>query len=318
MPAMAAVAKTGTDSGVELNAFFTSRGEALVFLDHCPGCGTETAGKPFATVRGHHASEGAGVALPAVRCPACALVFLNPRLSEAAVSAFYNESPRLLSYFTSGFKDAVDRGRGFVPFMDFIEKQLGGSKGELLDLGCGAGAFIRLMQARGFKAVGAELAAPVASHAREQGLDVITADAEGAIATYRAQGRSFDVITMIHAFEHLPYPLKVLKALQAILKPRGLVAINVPNVRFPLARLDQIFGSDMGGIWDPVGHFNYFSLRSLSNVLGNAGYDVAARYSRLLAYGRTGFLGLVDNVVSVPCSWFGGFGGNIAVAARLR
>ena len=127
MPAMAVVAKAGNDSGVELNAFFTSRGEALVFLDHCPGCGTETAGKPFATVRGHHASEGAGVALPAVRCPACALVYLNPRLSEASVSAFYNESPRLLSYFTSGFKDSVDRGRGFVPFMNFIERQLGGS-----------------------------------------------------------------------------------------------------------------------------------------------------------------------------------------------
>lgn len=303
------------DSAIRLSQFFSSMGPQLVHLDRCPVCEEQTRGKPFGMVRGAAASEAAGMMMPAVRCPHCRFVYLNPRLSDAAVGAFYDQSPGLLAYFTGGFKAEVDGAQGFLPFVRFIEKAIGRNQGELLDLGCGTGSFIRLMQSRGFTVAGAEIAGPVAAFGRERGLDVITAGAEQAVETYIQQKRSFDIVTMIHSFEHFPSPLAVLRRLRSIVKKGGLVAVNVPNVRYPMATVDRVLGTATAGIWDPIGHFNYFSLATLSKVFRQAGYAVDSSDSRLLVYGRTGILGAVDNIASVPCRWLG-WGSNIAMVAR--
>jgi 2-polyprenyl-3-methyl-5-hydroxy-6-metoxy-1,4-benzoquinol methylase len=223
----------------------------------------------------------------------------------------------LLAYFRSGFKQRVDSTTGFSPFIRFVEGNLPRRGGSLLDLGCGAGAFLVRMQERGFTVSGAEISEPVAQFARDElNLDVIRADAAGAIEVLQRQGRRFDLVTMIHAFEHLPDPLAVLRRLKTILNPAGTVAINVPNVRYPLAAVDLWLNTDMAGIWDPVGHFSYFSSRTLRETCQRAGFEVVASNSRFLAYGRTGVAGFADAIVSAGSNWFGGVGGNISVVAR--
>jgi SAM-dependent methyltransferase len=301
-----------------VNPVLAGAGEKLVELDRCPSCEGSGPWAKYGTVHGRAGSEAEGFALPAVRCPGCSFVFLNPRLSNETIEAFYSQSPRLLAYFTSGFKNEMDTKLGFAPFIQFIEGRLARQTGHLLDLGCGAGAFIRSMRDRGFTVTGAELSQPVAAFARDTlKLDVLTGGAEQAIDTLMRQGRSFDLVTMIHSFEHFPEPLKVLQAATTLLRSGGMIAINVPNLRYPLATIDRLFQSDLAGIWDPVGHFNYFSLRTLSQICGRAGLTVVARTSRLLTYGREGVLGLADNTVSLGCASLGGIGGNISVIAKV-
>lgn len=316
-------AESALPAGIQLNERLARAANALAFVEACPTCETRCPSWPrFLLVKGDAKSEGAGVKMPAVKCPRCGFVFLNPRLPSDAVAEFYRTSPRLLAYFTSGFKDDVDRHGGFVPFVDLIERELpplaaGQSGFDLFDLGCGAGAFMRLMKDRGYTVAGAEIAPAVAAHGREKlGLDILTADADEAVATLAAQGRSFDVVTMIHAFEHLPDPLPVLRKVRTLLRPGGLVAINVPNVRYAPVPLDRAFGTNLAQIWDPVGHFSYFSLATLRTICERAGFEVLAEDSRFLVYGRSGVLGAVDAALSFVCRRFGGIGSNIAIVAR--
>ncbi|MEP6652660.1 MAG: class I SAM-dependent methyltransferase [Myxococcales bacterium] len=295
----------------------SSRGVVPEHLDRCVACEDPGPFRLFMPIKGARGSEGEGVQMPSTRCPKCQLVFLNPRLPCDAVRTFYEQSERLSSYFTTGFKAKVDSNGGFAPFVTLLKPQLTENQRELFDIGCGTGALMRVMQAAAFQVAGAEISPSVSAIGRaEFGLDIMTAAADEAIERLRQQGRTFDVVTMVHTFEHLPFPLQVLEALRSILRPNGLVAINVPNVRFFLTPLDRLLGTQTAGIWDPVGHFSYFSLGSLGAVCQRAGYTVVARDSRLLIYGRRGLAGLLDDAASRLCRNFGGIGSNVTVIAR--
>src|SRR2546421_3187127 len=252
-------------SAVRLNDFFRGRNSAPEVLDRCPACRAAGPFAAFTVVKGTTGSEGEGVWMPASRCRRCGLVFLNPRLPAEAAAAFYRESERVLAYFTSGIKEKRDTGRGFAPFATRIERHLRPEQRDLFDFGCRAGAFLRLMRDRGFRVAGTEINPSAAEAARTRfGLEVITADADGAIDRLEREGRRFDVVTLIHTFEHLAEPLRVLERLRAIVRQDGLLAINVPNVRYFLVPLDRALGTQTAGIWDPVSHYSYFSLASLT------------------------------------------------------
>jgi 2-polyprenyl-3-methyl-5-hydroxy-6-metoxy-1,4-benzoquinol methylase len=259
-----------------------------------------------------------GVVMPSVRCHRCTLVFLSPRLAPSDVAAFYRDNARTAPYFTSGAKAERDRGAGFVPFARGLGKALGPGERDLLDLGCGAGAFMRFMAVRGFSVTGAEINSATAALARAEGLDVRTADFDDAVDALAREGRRFDVVTMIHTLEHLPDPLRALRRLRSILRDDGAVAINVPNVRSFLTPVDRLLGTGVASIWDPVGHFSYFSWRSLRALCARASFRVVARDSRLLVAGRSGALGLVDDVASAACRRLGGIGSNITIIARKQ
>ena len=269
-------------------------------------------------VRGEEGSEGEGVVLPSVRCPRCTLVFLSPRLPANDVAAFYRASQRLAPYFATGAKARRDRGAGFWPFARLVERTLAPGQRDLLDLGCGAGAFMRLMASRGFSVMGAEISPTAAALARADGLDVRATAFDEAVASFAREGRRFDAVTLIHTFEHLADPLRALRGLRAILRDDGAVAINVPNVRSWLTPLDRALGTGLASIWDPVGHYSYFSLRSLQHLCARASFRVVAKRSRLQVSGRSGLLGLVDDAASALCSRLGGIGSNITIVARKQ
>ena len=305
-------------NAVRLNAFFEGRGAAPRPVTHCPGCEAAGPWRPYMVVRGTAGSEGEGVSMPSVRCSRCALVFLSPRLSAADVAAFYRASERLAPYFTTGPKASRDRGAGFLPFARLVLDALDPRQRDLLDLGCGAGAFMRVMASRGFSATGVEISPSVAGGAGAGGLDVRAAAFDDAVAAFARAGRRFDVVTLIHTFEHLPEPLRALRSLRALLRDDGVVAINVPNVRSFLAPVDRLLGTGAASIWDPIGHYSYFSLRSLEHLCARASFRAVARDSRLLVAGRAGALGLVDDAVSAVCRRAGGLGSNVTIVARKQ
>jgi SAM-dependent methyltransferase len=304
--------------GVRLNQFFRARGAVPRLVARCPACEAPGPWRPFIIVRGERGSEGEGVVMPSVQCRRCTLVFLSPRLAPPDVAAFYRESERLAPYFTSGAKAERDRGAGFLPFARRLEKSLEENERELLDLGCGAGAFMHVMAARGFSVTGAEINPAAAALARGGGLDVRTADFDDAVDALAREGRRFDVVTLIHTLEHLPDPLRALRRLRSILRDDGAVAINVPNVRSFLTPVDRLLRTGVASIWDPVGHYSYFSWGSLRALCARASFRVVERDSRLLVAGRSGALGLLDDAASAACRRLGGIGSNITIIARKQ
>lgn len=112
-----------------------------------------------------------------------------------------------------------------------------GGDGDYLDVGCGPGLLLSLVQRR---RPGASLyiadAYPACLDLAEQRLGSVSGRYlldETEFAPERVINRKFDVIILSHVLEHLQNPIEGLKSLQALLKPGGTLIVAVPNTGRP-------------------------------------------------------------------------------------
>ena len=117
--------------------------------------------------------------------------------------------------------------RDYLPQLQALRAQLG--DGPCLDLGCGRGVWLQLLQEQGFAARGIDLNAAAVSQAQAQGLDAHCGDA---LAWLRAQPEgSALAITAFHLVEHLPFALRLALVTECarVLRPGGLLILETPN-----------------------------------------------------------------------------------------
>lgn len=117
--------------------------------------------------------------------------------------------------------------RDYLPQLQALRAQLG--DGPCLDLGCGRGVWLQLLQEQGFAARGIDLNAGAVSQAQAQGLDAHCGDA---LAWLRAQPEgSALAITAFHLVEHLPFALRLALVTECarVLRPGGLLILETPN-----------------------------------------------------------------------------------------
>lgn len=138
--------------------------------------------------------------------------------------------------------------------------------GTLLDFGCGWGFFLESARQAGWDVRGIE---PLPGHgvfARGAlGLDVVT----DTLRPDTFPPASFDVATAFQVFEHLPDPAAEIDKLHAVLKPGGLVAIEVPNIDTVLVSL--LRGRHRHFVQD---HLWFFGPATLARFLQAHGFDI--------------------------------------------
>lgn len=152
--------------------------------------------------------------------------------------------------------------------------------GRMLDVGSERGYFLDAMRKRGWSVEGVEPHRPFAEFARSAfGLDITHARLE----EVRVVG-GYDLLTMWHVLEHVDSPLDVLRRCYELLKPGGLLFIEVPN-------LDSLGASLCGSYWlafrDPT-HRWAFRQRAIAHLAGRAGFEIeriAPAWSRANWYG---------------------------------
>lgn len=195
-------------------------------------------------------------------CCACGLTYVTPRLTQAALREEYNtQRASGTPYYLSTFREDVttcDRRLAFVERFRPV--------GDLLDLGCGAGALLKAAAGRGWKGVGVDLNETSAAHARGHGLHVHT----GSFPHLDFGVRTFDVVTMSDFIEHVPNPVEVLGRVKDLLRPGGVTFLTTPDVGSILARL-------MGHRWlhmKPREHLTYFNRATMRQLLQTAGFEV--------------------------------------------
>lgn len=143
-------------------------------------------------------------------------------------------------------------------------------KGRLLDLGCGAGAYLLEMQSLGWEVEGVDFDPAAVAAAKVHGLNVRS----GCLEDQRYPSGSFDVIMMFHVVEHLPRPIETLKEVLRVLKPGGELFLFTPNTKSLGHRL---FGAHWRGL-EPPRHLHLFSAASLRRTLLMAGFgDISIR-----------------------------------------
>ena len=113
--------------------------------------------------------------------------------------------------------------------------------------------------------------------------------------------RSFDVITMWQALEHVHQPLEILQSAHQLLCPGGKIIITVPNID---CLAFHLFGTAWNGL-DLPRHLVHFSPTTLRLMLKRAGFRpgrvTMVRRSWLAAFlGATGHAALRPKAALVP------------------
>lgn len=119
----------------------------------------------------------------------------------------------------SGMHDSISR-RMFGE-LSKIYPQAPGAK--VLDVGCGQGVGLEIFREAGLDPLGITLGADAAG-CRSKGLNVLEMD----FAFLDFPDESFDLVWCRHAIEHSIFPLFTLAELNRVLKPSGVLYLEVP------------------------------------------------------------------------------------------
>ena len=208
--------------------------------------------------------------LTLVKCLRCGLVYCNPRLSAEDNAIRYNPDYFRHEYLPSVSPPAgVDVGAfvddRFRPTIALLEKS-GTTRGRLLEIGTGAGFFLKAAVRAGWDGSGLELSSEAAAYARDTlGLDVRQTPAE----EMPFEPGSFDAVAMFEVIEHLRDPIAVLRAARRALRPGGVLVVSTPNLN---ALSHWALGKDWA-VFSPLEHLYYFTERTLDRALVKAGFS---------------------------------------------
>ena len=139
-------------------------------------------------------------------------------------------------------------------------------RGRILDVGCGNGVMLKNLQQLGWQISGID-PDPEAVRVTNELLGPVAT--VGGIDSPELTGK-FDVITMNHVIEHVPYPVQTLRECLLRLRPGGRLVLQTPNVESLGVRA---FGQSWIA-WDPPRHLHLFSIATLQRAAEEAGFQV--------------------------------------------
>lgn len=213
----------------------------------CPGCSIE---------RDHALVETHGT-YTIHHCRECDLVFCDPM--ESPGQSWYENHPEY------SFRDTMKAGDLRWNHRQFlVDRPAPGS--DLLDVGCGPGAFLREARSVGYRVAGLDFDRRAIEVARQRfNLWDVHALSLGQFAETFPE-RRFDIITFFEVLEHQANPVSFLEDVKRLLKPQGLIALSVPfRDRMPATRFS----------WDyPPHHLTRWNEAAMANILARAGFSV--------------------------------------------
>ena len=204
-----------------------------------------------------------------VKCRQCELVYLNPRPSEREILTYYPPA------YQAAIRQLLQKVRqsriGLIglQIMRKLRKPPLSKVGKILDIGCSGGDYLAYLRTLGWEVYGIELDKDAVRHAREHfGLNVHLGTAEHTLNNF--QNESFDVITMWHVLEHMFDPSLVLAQVYRLLKPGGILMLEMPN-------FNSLWATVLGRDWFPLEiprHLYHFTPLTLTAILNKTGFNL--------------------------------------------
>lgn len=232
----------------------------------CDLCGSQASEPMFEAKDRLHGSPGV---FTYVRCSRCGLVYMNPQIVPEDLARIYpsdygphqavEKKPR------SGHALKAELKR--IPFASTLCAEFT-TDSRLLDVGCGAGAFLAKMHAAtGCTVCGVDNSEAAVQTAKQMyGIDIF----HGTLLEAPFPDGSFDAITAWSFLEHVPNPRQVIRRMSQLLKPGGLCVICVPNMASFNARVFR----DRWYHLDCPRHLHLFSPQTLSRLMAESGLTV--------------------------------------------
>jgi SAM-dependent methyltransferase len=129
--------------------------------------------------------------------------------------------------FRGSREEIKERLRAYLPLLG--DAGIGTEAMPVLDVGCGRGEWLELLQEHGLHVRGIDINALFLQQCRDRGLAVAAADALGHLRGLPPT--SLGAVTAFHVVEHLPFPalLEFFDQTVRVLKPGGLALFETPN-----------------------------------------------------------------------------------------
>ena len=195
-----------------------------------------------------------------LRCGACGLVFVAELPSLANLQESY------LRVHLSDYQ--VEHKRDWGPWKQHKHATMDALKVDpphtatgdaplALDLGCGEGPMLEVLEQRGWQAWGLELNPAMAQQAQNNGLSVAVGSVEGTRhpSSHTHLPPAFDLVLMNHLVEHLRNPVAAVCTAARWLRPGGHLVLETP----------------LSPDYDNIDHLYCFSAAALEIMLRGAG-----------------------------------------------
>ena len=184
-----------------------------------------------------------------LRCRVCRFAFRQARSSPEDLRNLYRQ-------MDAKVYESELRGRDRTAQKHFTIVNRYSRPGRILDVGCASGLFLKHALEAGWEVTGLEPSEVLCGVARKN----LGGKGQIMCTTLEDSGleQSFDAITLWDVLEHVSDPLGFLRFCRGLLKPDGLLFLNVPDLDSKEARL-------LGPRWPLFlpEHLNYFNRNSL-------------------------------------------------------
>jgi SAM-dependent methyltransferase len=232
----------------------------------CNACGSASIAAHM-RVAGEMGSDGLipttkefGTALgDIVRCAECGHMQLDRFPSDEELDAAYADAAS-----DAYVEEEAGQRYSFASVLERIERYAP-ERGSLLDVGCWVGFLLAEADRRGWsECVGIEPSTFASEYARDRlGLDVRTEE----LFTADLEPGHFDVVVLGDVLEHLTQANAALERIAELLRPGGLLALELPDAGSRVARM-------LGPRWWSVipTHIHYFTRSSAATMLRRHGY----------------------------------------------
>ncbi|MFN5458287.1 MAG: class I SAM-dependent methyltransferase [Bacteroidota bacterium] len=201
-------------------------------------------------------------------CVNCGFKFTSPRPKDIDLGKYY-KSESYVSHSDSK-KGIINTLYHYVRNYTLLKKLkliLKYSRpGNIIDYGCGTGAFLEICQKSSWKVFGIEPDSDARKIANERiGINPFM-DPEDFIKNN--SGLKVDVITLWHVLEHIPDVVSFFKFIDTFLKEKGTLIIAVPNCN----SYDAIKFNEYWAAYDLPRHLWHFTPKTISKLFQNNGY----------------------------------------------
>ncbi len=193
---------------------------AIEIISTCPICAGTTFQSEFECTDQTVSKEK----FQLVKCLSCSFLITNPRPDQNSIDKYY-DSPDYISHSSrsSSLQDKIyfkARQYSLTKKRNLIEKY--STRGNILDIGCGTGEFLKQMLQHSWSSTGSEPNAKAQSIAREKGITIFSDISE-------ITEKKFHAITLWHVLEHIHSLNEAIEKIKDLIEPDGTIFIAVPN-----------------------------------------------------------------------------------------